>query len=156
MKLSSFIQALKQLTTIHFVQLDGIEVPDHFHVTEVGLITKHFIDCGGVVRKEKKINFQLWVAGDLDHHLEPSKLVSIIQQSEALFEGEDPEIEIEYQQSTIGKFEVDFVNSQFHLVATHTNCLAQDHCGIPPEKMKVNLGELKKETSCCTPGGGCC
>ena len=52
MKLSSFIQALKQLTIIQFIQIDGIEVPAHFHVTEVGLITKHFIDCGGVVRKE--------------------------------------------------------------------------------------------------------
>jgi hypothetical protein len=31
-------------------------VPEHFHVTEVGLITKNFIDCGGKVRNETVIN----------------------------------------------------------------------------------------------------
>lgn len=26
---------------------NGNSVPEHFHVTEVGIITKDFIDCGG-------------------------------------------------------------------------------------------------------------
>ena len=38
-----------------------------------------------------------------------------------------------------------------------TDCLAKDNCGIPPEKLKVKIGEWKpKETSCCTPDSGCC
>jgi hypothetical protein len=40
-------------------------VPEHFHVTEVGVVTKDFIDCGGTVRHEKVANFQLWDANDL-------------------------------------------------------------------------------------------
>jgi hypothetical protein len=42
------------------------------------------------------------------------------------------------------------------LVATQTNCLAQDKCGIPAEKLKVNLTELTTKATTCTPGGGCC
>jgi len=32
---------------------NGTMVPEHFHVTEVGVVTKHFIDCGGTVRNER-------------------------------------------------------------------------------------------------------
>ena len=55
---------MKNLSTIAFQLPDGSLVPEHFHVTEVGKVTKHFIDCGGVLRKEEKINFQLWNAND--------------------------------------------------------------------------------------------
>ena len=50
MKLSEIKNQLKKLTTIAFQLPNGELVPSHFHVTEVGKITKHFIDCGGVVR----------------------------------------------------------------------------------------------------------
>ena len=39
---------------------NGNKVSNHFHVTEVGEITKHFIDCGGKERVEKVVNFQLF------------------------------------------------------------------------------------------------
>jgi len=26
---------------------EGTYLPAHFHMTEVGLVTKHFVDCGG-------------------------------------------------------------------------------------------------------------
>ncbi|MGZ7253964.1 DUF6428 family protein, partial [Streptococcus pyogenes] len=64
MKLSDVKQALSQLPAVNFKLPDGSYVPQHFHVTEVGLVTKHFIDCGGVERKETVVNFQLWEAGD--------------------------------------------------------------------------------------------
>jgi hypothetical protein len=108
------------------------------------------------VRLEKKINFQLWVAGDIEHRLEPQKLISIIEKSASLYHNENLDVEIEYQSDTIGKYGVEFEDGLFQLTTTHTNCLAQDHCGIPPEKMKMNLKDMTKETSCCTPGGGCC
>ena len=38
------------------------------------------------------------------------------------------------------------------LTSTQTNCLAQDKCGIPAEKLKVNMADLSKEKqACCTP-----
>jgi hypothetical protein len=52
-------------------------VPEHFHLTEVGVVTKNFIDCGGTVRSERVANFQLWDANDSDHRLKPQKLLNI-------------------------------------------------------------------------------
>ena len=62
MTLSEVKLVLKQLDTIGFQLPNGQLVPKHFHVTEVGTITKAFIDCGGTVRKEEVVNFQLWNA----------------------------------------------------------------------------------------------
>ncbi len=59
MKLSEIKNYLKNRTQIAFQLPNGELVPNHFHVTEVGKITKHFIDCGGVIRNEEVANFQL-------------------------------------------------------------------------------------------------
>ena len=64
MKLSEIKNALKDLSVIAFQLPNGQLVPSHFHVTEVGKVSKHFIDCGGTVRKEEVVNFQLWEAND--------------------------------------------------------------------------------------------
>ena len=73
MKLSEIKSELKTLKTIAFQLPNGTLVPNHFHVTEVGKISKHFIDCGGTVRTENVANFQLWEADDYDHRLHPEK-----------------------------------------------------------------------------------
>lgn len=157
MKLSQFKEKLSTVTDLNFVMPNGTIVPQHFHVTEVGQITKHFIDCGGTVRNEKAVNFQLWEANDFDHRLAPKKLNDIIALSEKVLGVEDAEIEVEYQSDTIGKYGVDFNGKDFVLTSKQTNCLASDSCGIPKEKLKVSLSDLQNtKQSCCTPGGGCC
>jgi len=156
MKLSEFKKQLSTVTDLNFVLPNGTKVPQHFHVTEVGQVTKNFIDCGGTVRNEKVVNFQLWEADDFDHRLAPKKLNDIIALSEKVLGLEDAEIEVEYQSDTIGKYGVEFNGKDFTLTSTQTNCLAQDKCGIPPEKLKVNLVDLSNNQSCCTPGGKCC
>ena len=155
MKLSEIKNKLNKLEKIAFQLPNGELVPNHFHVTEIGKITKHFIDCGGTLRKEEVVNFQLWNANDYDHRLHPEKLLDIIQLSERVLEIEDLEIEVEYQADTIGKFGLDFEGQNFLLTNKETDCLAKDKCGIPNEKPKVKLSELNNESSC-TPGGGCC
>ena len=157
MKLSDFKKQLSTITDINFVLQNGTVVPKHFHVTEVGQVTKRFIDCGGTVRNEKVVNFQLWEANDFDHRLAPQKLNDIIALSEKILGIEDEEIEVEYQSETIGKYGVEFNGKDFVLTTTQTNCLAQDKCGIPQEKLKVSLSDLQNTNqSCCTPGGKCC
>lgn len=156
MKLSEIKEKLNTISEVNFVLPNGTPVPAHFHVTEVGEITKHFIDCGGTVRLEKVVSFQLWEANDFDHRLAPQKLLNIIQLSEKVLNIGDYEVEVEYQTETIGKFNIDFNGTDFLLINKQTNCLAQDKCGIQPEKLKVNLKYLSKTESCCTPGGGCC
>lgn len=147
MKLSEIKKHLSNLDQIAFMLPNGKLVPSHFHVTEVGNISKHFIDCGGTVRTENVINFQLWEADDYDHRLHPEKLVHIIELSEKVLNLEDLDIEVEYQGDTIGKFGLDFDGVNFLLTTKQTDCLARESCGVP---------ELETETSCCEPGGTCC
>ena len=156
MKLSEINEHLAKAEAINFKLPNGTFVPEHFHVTEVGQIVKKFIDCGGTLRHEKVTNFQLWNADDTDHRLKPQKLMDIIALSEKVLGIEDSEIEVEYQMETIGKYDLDFDGNNFVLVVKQTDCLAKDNCGIPAEKLKVNLIELQTTyNNCCTPGKCC-
>lgn len=157
MKLSELKKQLGSVSELNFQLPNSTFVPNHFHVTEVGQVTKHFIDCGGTVRHEKMVNFQLWEVGDYDHRLAPQKLNNIIALSEKILGVEDAEIEVEYQDQTIGKYGLEFNGKDFLLTSKQTACLASDACGIPADKQKLKLSELSVEgKSCCTPGGGCC
>lgn len=156
MKLSEIKNILSTLENVAFVLENGNLVPEHFHVTEIGLITKNFIDCGGTIRNEKTINFQLWNANDFEHRLKPKKLLDIISLSEKTLGIEDYEIEVEYQTETIGKYDLDFNGENFLLLNKKTACLASDQCGVPNAKPKIKLSEIKNQTNCCTPGGSCC
>ena len=156
MKLSEFKTHLNNVNQVNFVQPNGTAVPKHFHITEVGVVTKHFIDCGGTVRNEKVANFQLWDANDFEHRLKPAKLLNIIKLSEEKLGMEDLEIEVEYQSETIGKYGLDFTGENILLTAKQTDCLAKDNCGVPQDKQKLQLAEIETSKSCCTPGGGCC
>jgi hypothetical protein len=155
MKISDIKNQLPKVETLNFKLENGSFVPEHFHVTEVGIIAKQFIDCGGTIRNEKVANFQLWNANDYEHRLKPAKLLNIIMLSEEKLGMEDLEIEVEYQSDTIGKYTLDFDGKDFILLSKQTNCLAEDSCGIPQEKKKVNLTEFINQNAC-TPGGGCC
>lgn len=151
MKLSEIKSALNQLETIAFQLPNGKLVPNHFHVTEVGKITKHFVDCGGTLRNEEVANFQLWDANDYDHRLHPEKLLHIIELSEKLLKLDDLEIEVEYQSETIGKFGLDFDGRNFLLTTKQTDCLAKENCAVPAENTEREL-----ETNSCAPNSGCC
>ena len=155
MKLSEIKNKLKTIDTITFQLPNGDLVPSHFHVTEVGKVTKNFIDCGGTIRHEEVVNFQLWEANDYDHRLHPEKLLNIIELSENALSIGDLDIEVEYQGDTIGKYNLDFDGANFLLVSTKTDCLAKDNCGIPKEKPRIKLSDLQKASSC-IPGTGCC
>ncbi|PZF71616.1 DUF6428 family protein [Taibaiella soli] len=157
MKISELKRNLNEVSSINFKMPNGTYLPSHFHVTEVGLVTKHFIDCGGTERKETVANFQLWEAGDYDHKLAPQKFLHIINLSHKILGDEDLSIEVEYQQNTIGKFGLEFDGNDFLLTEKQTACLAQDACGIP-DKAKLQMVDLAApaQSSSCTPGGGCC
>ncbi len=155
MKLSEVKEALNGMTNVTFRLEDGTQVPAHFHVTEVGSVKRHFIDCGGTVRKDEAVNFQLWTADDHDHRLAASKLLNIIRLSEDKLGLPDADVEVEYQTSTISVYGLAFDGAAFVLTNTQTDCLAKDMCGIPEEKKKMTIAAVS-EQSCCTPGGGCC
>lgn len=148
MKISEVKKALETLDVVNFKLPDGSILPSHFHVTEVGMVTKHFIDCGGTERTETRANFQLWTAEDYDHRLAPQKFLHILGLCQKVLGEGDHEIEVEYQQSTIGKFGLIFDGENFVLTNKQTDCLAKESCGIPERGQKA--------ASCCTPASGCC
>jgi len=149
MKLSTIKEILPTLEDVQFQLENGTRVPEHFHVTEIGQITKHFIDCGGVIRTEKAVNFQLWDANDYKHRLKPAKLLEIIKLSEDRLGMEDAEIEVEYQNETVGKFKLDFDGECFILKNKQTACLANEGCGAPVENQ--NLASAGLKGACCQP-----
>ncbi|MEI9946079.1 MAG: DUF6428 family protein [Chitinophagaceae bacterium] len=153
MKLSEFKTHLDNISSLNFIQPDGNFVPGHFHITEAGLTTKHFIDCGGTIRTEKAVSFQVWAANEDNHRLEPQKLKKIIAISENLWGKEDIEVEIEYQTNTIGRYGLEFNGENFLLTAKQTDCLAKNSCGVPTEKRHIELtGSGNKQTACCASG----
>ena len=153
MLLSAFKQKLGEIETLEFQLPDGQFVPAHFHITEIGNVSRNYIDCGGTLRQENKLNLQLWVSSDSDHRLASDNLLNILQLAEKQLGFSNEEVEVEYQQSTIGRYELAFNGTVFQLINTQTACLAPDQCGIPQEKprVRVTVGGLS-----CDPNSGCC
>ena len=156
MRLSEFKTIISNSESINFQLENGLTIPEHFHITEVGINSKKFIDCGGTVREENTISFQLWHANDFEHKLNPSIVLDIINLAEKNLFLADFEIEIEYQESTIGKYDLKHNGNSFILKTKTTACLDEDNCGIPKEKLKVPLSEIQDISSSCSPGSGCC
>lgn len=148
MKLSTFKEHLNSVNSLTFILPNGGFVPQHFHITEVGQIHKKFIDCGGTIREEMKISFQLWENGEDLHRLAPDKLMKIISLSEAKLSLIDAEIEVEYQNQSIGLYGLEFAEGNFLLTSKNTACLAIDSCGN-----KNDVGQ--KANACCGPNKKC-
>lgn len=157
MKLSELTNHLQSVSELNFNLPEGTKIPAHFHLTEIGLMSKHFMDCGISVHQEKWATLQLWVADDTAHRLQPATFLKIIANSEKIIGKEDLEVEVEYQSDTIGRYGLDFDGINFILTTKQTACLALEKCGFPVEKPKVLIAEMTKAVeSCCTPNGSCC
>lgn len=147
---------LQNVDAVNFRLSNGELIPTHFHVTELGLVTKQSIDCGGQHHSEQWAVLQLWVANDTEHRLTPQKFSDIIILTEPILQGQNLEVEVEYQNQSISKFGLDFINNEFILVNKYTDCRAKELCTISAKK-KINLSELTiASNSCCSPNSGCC
>ena len=153
MKLSAFKHSLAQVETLEFQLPDGAFVPAHFHLTELGHVTRNYIDCGGTLRQENKLNLQLWVSSDTEHRLKPDNILNILQLAEKQLGFLDLELEVEYQQTTVGRYKLALNGEVFELVNTQTACLAPNQCGIPQEKPRVRLTasglSCNTDSDCC-------
>lgn len=134
---------------IHLVLPDESQVPAHFHITEVGRVRKDFVDCGGTVRRTESCVLQVWVAGDLHHRLDTTKLAKIVDKGAALFESTAIPLEVEFDNGVISQYPVLGIAASdaglvLQLSAKHAACLAPDRCGV----------KLEILSSCSEPG--CC
>jgi hypothetical protein len=119
-----------------FVLPDGDQVPAHFHLTEVGHVTKNFIDCGGTIRKTESGVLQLWVNdSDADHRLTAGRMAKILALGQRVLPQHDLEIEVEYDDCAISQFPLTGIEISGHyldftMTTKHTDCLAREKCGV--------------------------
>lgn len=130
----------------------GETLAPHFHVTEIGKVTKDFVDCGGTRRMTESCMLQTLVANDVDHRLTAGKLAGVLKHAEVLGLADSAPVEAEVQMGTIGIFAVDNAESvdgglRFDLLEKRTACLA-------PEKCRLELPVLGQ--SCCDDDTDCC
>jgi hypothetical protein len=152
MKLTTFKRHLAEQaeTPVGFVFDDGDAIPPRFHVTEVGHITKRFIDCGGTVRTRETVQLQVWLGRDEEHRLTAGKLARILELAAPLLPADDLDVEVEYEgcvisQSTIEDATVADGQLTFRLGDKHTDCLAKEPCGVGGDG----------EAAGCCGGAGC-
>src|SRR5271170_7891169 len=139
MKLSEFKKSLSENSyrNIRFILPTGTKVPPHAHVTEVALIEKKFIDCGGTFRTDSLCRLQTWFADDTDHRLTAGKLLAILDKSASFLETDELEVDVEHEAPFIARFPVEKmeVDDDILLISLgikHTACLAEDKC-LPPD-----------------------
>jgi len=136
MKLAEFVGLLdtNPHMRIEFVLPLYENIPDHFHITEVGIVQKSFVDCGGVVHDHEACVMQIWVGDDVEHRLKPEKLSEILKLGHKKFLLNHLDVEVEYGSDVIRQYFVSSVyldagmSMMFMLESKKTICLAPDKC----------------------------
>jgi hypothetical protein len=137
MTLAEFREALAGANDdiVTFCFPDGSYVPRHCHLTELGVVRRTSIDCGGVTHNRIHIVFQVWYATDVDHLLTARKMLSILDRSAGLLSTAELPIEVEYGQTAAASYRM-LAASRYDgevrvmLEGRPTECLAPDKCGI--------------------------
>lgn len=159
-ELKSGLQAHPDLNVLIALP-DGGRIPAHYHVTEIGQVTKRFIDCGGTIRTSETCVLQTYFGSPRDdgHRLTAGKLSHILDLAQLILSSGELPVEVEYEDGVISQFPLaGFTAGAGGLVLQlglkHTDCLAKDRCGLGGE------ADAAEETGrCCVgaaAGGGCC
>lgn len=136
--------------TVKFVLPDESCVPMHAHITDVGTVFRHLMDCGGQTRQEAYVVLQLWVGPDFDHRLKSQMLLRIFEQSQAVLDklpdGRAIGVVVEYQEGTLSLYRLDQVmvggeELVFELAVISTQCLAA-------ERNNMNVKALSQSSPC--------
>ena len=164
MKLNAFKDLLQSNRGKRF-QLalpDRSIVPISFHITEVAHIRKRFIDCGGKLHTIETCQMQAWLGEDTDHRLSAGKIADVLNlAAKILPEGENLDIEIEYEDKVISQYPVanHFVTDEaviLNLATKHTDCLAKELCCPPSlQLLPLTATGATQQTACCGSSCGC-
>lgn len=152
---------LKSLLRAHpsafprFTLPDGDQIPAHYHITEVGHVTKRFIDCGGTLHdKADTCLLQTWFSDtDPDHRLRAGTFAKILDLGAQVLPHDDLEVEIEYDDCGVSQFSIDSAEVlaeyiELQLRSKQTDCLAREKCGVD------GCGRSDKAES--AAAGACC
>ena len=87
--------------SIIFTLPNGETVPASFHITDVGVVSKHLIDCGAQTRTEEQVHLQLWTGKDDDHRVTTDTANRILKHSHSVLgkikEPKTAQVLVEYQ-----------------------------------------------------------
>ena len=113
-----------------FILPDGDLIPAHAHVTEVGYVTKRFIDCGGEIGEQESVVLQTWVGDDTDHQLTSERFAKILQLGGRVLPGDDLPVEVEYDCCVVAQYPIERVEPNgdhldILLGSKRTQCLAR-------------------------------
>lgn len=147
---------------VRFVLPDGRFIPEHFHITEVGHVTKDFVDCGGTRRSSSACVLQTLVAHDVDHRLGSDKFSKILALTAKVLPDESLPVEIEYDEGTVAQFAIGSAAVsagavQLLLESKHTACLAPDKCGLEdlPQPGRAQYLASSRPDPSCDPAANC-
>ena len=131
----AFIESLSEnpQSQVEFYLPNDNQVPAHFHITDVGSVFRHFIDCGAQVRNESYVQMQLWLGTDIDHRLNCNTVLKIMNHSSAVLEKlpdlQSADVIVEYKDGVPSQYPVARIEQtdkvvKIHLQASDTQCLA--------------------------------
>ena len=140
-----------------FTLPDGDQIPAHYHITEVGHVTKRFIDCGGRLHeKTDTCLLQTWVSdADPHHRLDAGTFAKILDLGAQVLPHEEMPVEVEYDCCVVAQYPISSARLDgncidIQLAEKHTDCLAKERCGIDGECCgSDSKSEMKSATSCC-------
>jgi hypothetical protein len=137
---------------VRFVLPGGNTVPAAYHLTEVGHVTKNFIDCGGTRRSSEACVLQLWLGDDEAHRLRADKFLRILEMSREIVPSESLSVEVEYEAEVISQYPIAASHRDgdaivLELATKHTDCLARQ-LYLPPENLS--------DDACCSASSRCC
>jgi hypothetical protein len=132
-----------------FILPDGDYIPAHAHVTEVGHVVRHFIDCGGLTGKEERALLQTHVGNDADHRLRSDRFATILRLGSRVIPNADLDVDVEYDccvvaQYPIAKATPDGEHLNLILQRGRTQCRARERRGS------------ETAADCCIASAACC
>ncbi len=148
MKLRDLKTLLRQHphTYPRFMLPNGEHIPSHAHVTEVGLVSKTFIDCGGVTGKTDTAVLQTHVMEDTDHRLSSERFAKILDLGDRVLPNDQLDVEVEYDCCVVGQYPIATARPagehlELILENRRTQCLARERS--------------EAEASCCSDASCC-
>ncbi|MEY2563359.1 MAG: hypothetical protein QOH88_1552 [Verrucomicrobiota bacterium] len=141
---------------LRFILPDGDHVPSHFHITEVGHVTKRFIDCGGKLHdRTDTCLLQTYVADDVDHRLNAGTFAKILDLGARVLPHDELEVEVEYDCCVVAQYPLMTAIARGELIELQlgekqTACLAKAKCGMDGEGCgNGEKAEEPAEAGCC-------
>lgn len=132
-----------------FVLPDDDSIPAHAHISEVGHVVRHFIDCGGITGKEEKVLLQTHIGDDTDHRLRSNRLAEILRLGNRVLPSADLDVDVEYDCCVVAQYPV----AEAKLEGQHLNLI------LNPGRTRCRARERRQSKTaddCCASSATCC